>query len=502
MAITGSGFTGATVVDFGGTTASFIVTSNTSIKATSPAEAVGTVDVTVTTPDGTSATGPADKFTFTPPTVSAVRPATGPAEGGTTVTITGSGFTGATAVDFGATAASFIVASNTSIKAKSPAEAVGTVDVTVTTPDGTSAIGPDDKFTFTPPIVSAMRPDTGPAAGGTTVTITGSGFTGATAVDFGATAASFIVTSNTSIKARSPAEAVGTVDVTVTTPDGTSATGAADKFTFTAASVTGVSPRSGRATGGTTVTVAGSGFTSATAVDFGSTPAWSFTINSDTSITAVSPGELPGQVDIIVTTPGGASLPRPADTFTFLVVPTVVKAVNPKSGPANGGTSVTITGSHFTGATTVYFGTIPAKSFVVTTDDSITAVSPAEGSGKVDVVVTGPGGTSTPKRADRFTFLTPPTVTRITPTSGPATGGTSVTITGTHLTGASLVTFGTIPALSFTVISNRSITARSPSEKAQTVDVTVATPKGTSPASSADRFTFEPPPQPDAGARG
>lgn len=84
------------------------------------------------------------------------------------------------------------------------------------------------------PVVTAISPASGPLSGGTTVTITGSNFTGATAVSFGRTpASSFTVNSDTSITAVSPAAAgVGPVDVTVTTPDGTSATSAADRFSY------------------------------------------------------------------------------------------------------------------------------------------------------------------------------------------------------------------------------------------------------------------------------
>ena len=82
--------------------------------------------------------------------------------------------------------------------------------------------------------VTAVSPGSGPVSGGTSVTITGSGFTGATAVNFAAAASSFTVNSDTSITATAPAAtAVGPVDVTATTPSGTSATSSADQFTYT-----------------------------------------------------------------------------------------------------------------------------------------------------------------------------------------------------------------------------------------------------------------------------
>ena len=284
------------------------------------------------------------------------------------------------------------------------------------------------------------------------------------------------------------------VDVRVTTPAGTSAVDGADEFTFTAVTVTGVSPRSGPETGGTVVAVTGIGFTAVTAVAFGSTPAPSFSIHSDTSITVTAPAALPGKVDITVTTPSGTSGTHKADAFTYLVVPTVVSAVSPTSGATTGGTTVTITGRNLKGTTIVYFGSAPASSFRIDSDTSITAISPPEAAGKIEVWVTGPGGTSIKRRQDRFTFVAkpppPPTVSAIRPSSGPTTGGTAVTVTGTNFTGATSVRFGTAKASSFTVDSATTISAMTAAGAAGTVNVTVTTPGGTSPTNSVDHFTF------------
>ena len=86
------------------------------------------------------------------------------------------------------------------------------------------------------------------------------------------------------------------------------------------------------------------------------------------------------------------------------------------------------------------------------------------------------------------TITGPPTVTGISPTSGPATGGTAVTITGTSFTGATSVSFGGAPAMSFTVISATTITATSPAGTG-TVDVVVTNSNASAP-SAADRFTY------------
>ena len=92
-----------------------------------------------------------------------------------------------------------------------------------------------------------------------------------------------------------------------------------------------------------------------------------------------------------------------------------------------------------------------------------------------------------------YVFAIPaPAVTRLSPTSGPTTGGTSVTITGTNFTGATLVDFGTVAASRFTVnAAGTQIVATSPAESAGTVYVTVTTAGGTSATSSADQFTYK-----------
>ncbi len=239
VTITGNGFIGVTGVSFGGFAAtSFTVTSSTSITAVAPANMAGTVDVTVTGSYGTSATSSADQFTYVAvPVVSGVMTSSGPTTGGTSVSISGSGFTGATAVFFGGAAAtSFTVNSDGSITAVSPAGSAGTVDITVVTAAGTSATSISDHFTYIAvPVVTAISPSSGSHLGGTSVTISGSGFTGATSVLFGGTDALwFTVNSDGSITVTSPNSFfTGTVDITVVTADGTSATSSDDHFTYT-----------------------------------------------------------------------------------------------------------------------------------------------------------------------------------------------------------------------------------------------------------------------------
>lgn len=261
------------------------------------------------------------------------------------------------------------------------------------------------------PRVTSVKPGHGPGTGGTSVRIGGANLTGATTVRFGSTdAAGFTVKSATSIIAKAPAGA-GTVDVTVTTPAGTSATSTADHFAYLPA-VTGVAPVSGPLGGGTAVTISGVDFTEATAVEFGSTAASSFTVSSETSITAVSPPEAIGKVHVTVTTPEGASPSSTKDTFKF--TPTVTY-VSPNAGPDAGGTRVTVRGTGFavgTGATHLKFGVAQGVSVDCATTTECSVISPL-GGGETTVYVTATvHDVISPKApADRFTYQgSPPTV--------------------------------------------------------------------------------------------
>jgi hypothetical protein len=499
FAITGTGFTGTINVFFGASTIPFAVSSDTLISATLPAVPPGVYDIEVQTPNGGTSVTANDRFTVTAPqpVVSAVTPNAGTVDGGESVIIGGSGFTGTSSVAFGTISVPFVVDSDTSITTTAPPSAPGPVDVTVTTPGGgTSTTGPADQFTFTvPPLaLSSLNPTSGSSTGGTVVTITGDGFDGTTSVIFGTAAATFVVKSDTSITATSPAAPLGKIDVIVTTPAGTVSTTRRQKFVVVPAPfIKALAPASGSIFGGTAVTILGKGLTGATAVTFGPFPATTFVVNSDKSITAVAPPQGGGPVNVTVTTPIATTV---AAVYTYAEPPPVVSAISPKKGSGTGGTSVTITGSNFTGAFAVDFGTIPAT-IVVNSDSSITAIAPPEPKGTVNVTVTSGFGTSSPEPQARFTFVTPPpVVTSISPSVGPPSGGTTVTITGTNLTGATAVHFGGVAATTFKVSPDgASMTATTPAAPSGSVHVTVTTTLGTSAQGPADLFTYGSVPQ-------
>ncbi|GAA4187331.1 hypothetical protein GCM10022288_12170 [Gryllotalpicola kribbensis] len=487
VTLTGTGFTDATSVTVDNVAAtSFTVVSDTEITFVTPPHAAGDTQVIVTTAGGPS--NP-EAFTYVPvPTASALSPDSGPVAGGTEVTITGTGFVpGETSVTIGGTtvpASDVTVSSDgTSLTFTTPAGAAGAADVTVTTPGGTADA---PQFTYVPvPTASALSPDSGPVAGGTEVTITGTGFVpGETSVTIGGTtvpASDVTVSSDgTSLTFTTPAGAAGAADVTVTTPGGTAD---APQFTYVPVPTADtLSPSQGPATGGTSVTITGSGFVPGeTTVTIGGTtvPASDVTVSSDgTSLTFTTPAGTAGAADVTVTTPGGTTGALP---FTYIAVPAVT-GMTPDSGPVAGGTTVTLTGSGFTGASTVTVDGVDVSTFTVDSDTQITLVTPPHAAGEAPVVVTTAGGDSEPQT---FTYVPVPTATSLSPSMGPTTGGTTVTISGSgFVAGETTVTIGgvTIPAASVTVNSDGSLTFVTPAHAEGDVDVTVTTPGGTSGA--------------------
>jgi hypothetical protein len=186
-------------------------------------------------------------------------------------------------------------------------------------------------------------------------------------------------------------------------------------------------------------------------------------------------------VNITVTTRGGSAA---AGKFTYMTPAPAVTGLSPSSGTTTGGTAVTISGTNLGGATGVSFGGAAA---MVAADSStqITVTSPP-GTGTVSVTVTTPGGSAP---AGKFTYVTPaPAVTAISPSGGTTDGGTTVTITGTNLAGATSVSFG---GAAGRIISDSGtqITVTSPAGKG-TVYITVTTAAGTSAATAACQYTY------------
>ena len=369
------------------------------------------------------------------------------------------------------------------------------------------------KSTAQAPVINSFFPAIGGQS--SSIEISGQHFTAATAVSFGGTPASFFfITSDSSIVAFVDNGSSGAVEVT-NTSGSTSLAG----FTFVPPPViSSITPNFGAF--GDTVRIKGQHFVNVYNVLFGDSAAASFTVLSDSLISAVIGNGSSGQ--LTVSTIGGYG------TITdFNYTGAVIYSFNPTKG--NTGTLVQIKGSHFTGAGSVSFGGFAAASFHVDSDTLITATVAGGGPGYVKVVT--PKGTAVapgfivpyiksfdPQSGTRYTEVSirglnftgitkvmlgdsaaasfvivadtlikaiagngssgavkvsndvyedakdyffylqyAPLISSFSPVA--ATSGATITIHGSHLTGTSAVSFGATPAASFTVVSDTVITA-------------------------------------------
>src|SRR2546427_822204 len=212
------------------------------------------------------------------------------------------------------------------------------------------------------------------------------------------------------ITATTPAHAAGTFDVVVTVSGQPSGANPGDQFTYIAPpSVSVVSPTSGPASGGTAITISGTGFDASATVTVGGTAATGVSVVSATQLSATTPAHAAGAADVVVTVGGQSSATSAADQFTYVAPPPTVTGVSPTSGSTTGGTAITITGTNFDATATVSVGGTAATDVSVVSATQITATTPAHAAGTVDVVVTVAAQSSPPSPADQFTYVVPPT---------------------------------------------------------------------------------------------
>lgn len=251
VTITGTNLAGVSVVDFGNNATTVVSDTATKLVVITPWGIAGATDVALTTPGGTAL----GTYTYLAvPTITSATPLSGPMAGGTMVTISGTNLTGAT-VDFGTKAAKVVSDTSTQLVVTSPAEPAGRVELTVSTTGGSV----EELFTYAAiPVVTALTPKTGTVNGGDLVTITGSGLANATVVDFGTTSAVIVSDTDKQLVVDSPAGALGTFAVSVTTAGGTSKASSAIAFTYVPAAdpaASTISLSSSSVTAGKTITV-------------------------------------------------------------------------------------------------------------------------------------------------------------------------------------------------------------------------------------------------------
>ncbi len=349
------------------------------------------------------------------------------------------------------------------------------------------------------PTVSKVEQAHGSEDGGTVVTIEGSGFVAGASVNFGVDSATHVtVNSASSIAATAPEASLGTVDVTVTTSAGTSATSAADEFTYVPPGYIGGIPNSiGYCEA---LSYPGDPSLSLAAITLHrggvSGPDWAYEnwacVKADgEEVVWTTAGAAPSENGVCHTeypTMETYALPEnPNNAFSWACFgdPTVDE-ISAKEGPAVGGTVVNITGTNFSPASAVSFGAASGRNVHFNSPTSLTATAPP-GSEAVDVRVTNYNGSSPTGSSDRFTYFAP-AVTSIEPSSGPTTGSTDVKIKGTHFLAGSVVTIDGRELTNTDVASTEEILAKTPAAPAGTYEVVVSSADGTSTAGPS--FTY------------
>ncbi len=454
--ISGSNLTGAQVT-IGGVPAAVSLNSSIQIIATVGSGA-SSGNIVVTTAGG-SATLPG--FTWVPaPSVSSFSPQT--AKIGDQVTISGTNLSDVTSVSFGGVPATFTIVSSTSIQATIGYGASGSVSVT--SPGGTAGL---PGFVHTGPSITSFSPTQ--AGAGQTVIIQGSNFTGVTDVAFGGVpATSFVINSPAQITAVVGSGKTGSV--TVVSQQGTGVLGG---FVHPGPSITSFSPLYAGPLSTAPVTISGTNLTGTTSVTFGGIPAASFTVVSAGTVTAIPSNASSG--DVVVTTTLGSDK---KSGFTWVLPPTI-SSISPASQKSGG--TVTISGTNFTGVTSVSFGGVAAQAFSAISPTTISAVVGSGASGSVSVATVG-GTVSLPG----FSYSSP-VIQSVSPLT--AAAGQTVTLTGINLDAVQTVQFGGTNAASFTILSPTSIAAVVGTGSSGNVTVS-----GTAGASTYAGFTFVQPP--------
>jgi hypothetical protein len=433
ITITGSNLWYVNKVQFGGVPASgFSVLGANTIWAYVGEGATG--DVAVLSPYG-NASMPG--FTYIPrPVITSFSPTTAPI--GATITITGEHLASTQKVSIGSVqVASFTIVSDNMITVVTGVGTDGPISLTSDGGSGTSS--GSFKFQYPKPEITSFTPTSG--GSGTDMIIKGKGFLpGLTSVTLGGISPFYVrVDSDTSIFVM--VGSVSSGDVYVKTPGGEAAM---PGFTYIKPppAIYAVAPM--RALEGTVVGITGERFSRVTAVTFGGVPAASFTINSDTYITAIVGKGASG--DLEVSTSDGK-----ATKTGFVFGESTITSISPATGGP--GTVVTITGTGFTDISSVYFGNAYANR-TVNSPTSMTVTVPANGAGLITIYFSDWSIVC----SDKFAYQSPVTaIGSVTLNVGGA--GTTVAIAGSGFSQATAVTFGGVPAASYTVNSPYSITA-------------------------------------------
>ncbi len=457
-----------TALKFGSNTViDFQIIDDQTLEARVPPGTTGSASVSLQNPNGRIVCNNCFTY-FDELVVTGFSPKFGPLAGGNEVSITGTGFTSDVQVLFGGRSSpSITLVSPTQLKVIAPEGAnADVVDLWVYNKNGTSTQRRAYRYTNNVRVAN-LAPLTGPLAGGTVVTLSGSGFTGATEVAFGATAGTALtVVSDSQLTVTTPPASAGAVSVTVTTPQGVWAV--RDGFTYFDAAGTfavfGVFPHVVRA--GDVITVTGQGLDAAVlTASIGGVAAMVGTKTFSTvTLNVPMRGAAPRRSDLLI---NSATLPA---ALTWAID---LFSLTPASGPAVGGTAVTLGGAAFPSDAEVFIGSQAARASMVTAQSTVTATTPPGSGG-------APSNVRVREAADHenettlpgaFTFLEALAIGRVQPDRGAIAGNTLVTVLGAGFGDSTVIVFAANRAKDVKIVDSHTLTCRTPTGDVGTVNV-------------------------------
>ena len=505
VTINGMNFVSGATVTFGGAEATNVVfVSPSQLTCATPPQASGAVSVAVTNPDSQNSTLP-NGFTYGGSvSVLLAAPNHGTTNGGTAVEIDGANFANGATVTFGgAMASNVMLVSAAKLTCTAPAHTGGgAVSVVVANSAANSgALNNGYFYSVAPaPVVTRIAPNNGTTNGGTAVTIVGANFAAGAIVTFGGVAVKNAIFVNPrQLTCTTPAilPATTAVNVAVINPDLQTST-LSDGYTYMlvpAPIISSMAPNKGLTNGGATVRIRGANFARGATVSFGGTASPTVTFISPIRLTCTVPtiGPAASVVSVTVTNPDNESSILSNGFAYILARRPAIASVTPDTGPATGGTAVTIMGAHFVAASTVTFGVVAAQGLTFINSAQLSCTTPASSSGPVAVTVTNPDTQSGSLR-NGFIYgaaAPAPTAANLSPNSATILGGVVVSINGANFVSGAHVLFGSAPATNVTFVSSTQLTCTTPANALGAVAVVVTNPDGQSGTLN-NGFTYVP----------
>jgi uncharacterized repeat protein (TIGR02543 family) len=335
------------------------------------------------------------------------------------------------------------------------------------------------------PTITSISTTSGTTTGETSLEISGTNLIGTRGVKIGTFNATIETVTATSVWIKTPSGTGSNLAIHLVADGGWVSSTSPRVFSYVSLpTITSLSVTAGPVAGGTSTVITGTNLSSATSVTIGGVTATRGS-NTATSLTVTTPSGTSGAKDVVVTTAAGSV--TAVNAYRYAGIPTFI-SLSVIAGPLAGGTTTVITGTNLESATSVTVdGVAATRDSNTSTSLTITTPGPRTAGAK-NIVITTAGGTVTATGA--FTYVTAPTITSLSVTSGSTAGGTISVISGTNMLNTTAVTVGGIPATfeTNTATSITITTASSVTDGAKNVVLTTA--GGSSTLNSSFNYRF------------